>query len=142
MWTNEEKSNFFSNFRIPVFLYLGERYFTDPIVDAEEENQETVDSFFSSAETNFDDEKRAMYAARRKSKSENITFLCSVKDAFSSFLFVLYSSLSFFLALDFLSFSFLFFSFLWSLISRISANQPEIVKLALPEKSKFSLNNW
>ena len=138
----KRKVNFFSNFRIPVFLYLGERYFTDPIVDAEEENQETVDSFFSSAETNFDDEKRAMYAARRKSKSENIIFFVSYERCF---LFFSFCPLLFTFLLScpwFFSFSFLFFSFLWSLISRISANQPEIVKLALPEKSKFSLNNW
>ena len=105
----KRKVTFFSNFRIPVFLYLGERYFTDPILDDEEENQETVDSFFSSAETNFDDEKRAMYAARRKSKSENITFFVSYERCFFLFSFC---PLSFFLALDFLSFSFLFFSFL------------------------------
>ena len=83
----KRKVTFFSNFRIPVFLYLGERYFTDPIVDAEEENQETVDSFFSSAETNFDDEKRAMYAARRKSKSENITFFVFCERCFFFFSF-------------------------------------------------------
>ena len=111
----KRKVTFFSNFRIPVFLYLGERYFTDPIVDAEEENQETVDSFFSSAETNFDDEKRAMYAARRKSKSENITFFVFCERCFFFLSFIVH-----FPSFLPLIFSFLLSFFLFSVISYFS----------------------
>jgi hypothetical protein len=52
---------------------LGNRYFTDATVDAEEEKQEVVDAFFASAENNFDDERRAMYAQRKKSSAEAAT---------------------------------------------------------------------
>ena len=51
---------------------LGNRYFSDPLADAEEENQEVVDAFFASAENNFDDERRAMYAARKKTAGSQI----------------------------------------------------------------------
>ena len=50
------------------FLLLGARYFSDPIADAEEEKQETVDAFFASATAPmaFGDERRHMYAQRKK----------------------------------------------------------------------------
>lgn len=51
-------------------MYAGDRYFSDAIVDAEEENQETVDAFFISAKEDFNEKeklKRALYAARKKS---------------------------------------------------------------------------
>ena len=123
---------------ISVFLYLGERYFTDPLVDAEEENQETVDSFFSSAESNFDDEKRAMYAARRKSKFKfiEICFFFFFHFFFSSFF------LPYLIIIFLLSPSCKFRNFQYSPFFFLATQPPEIVKLSLPEKSKFSLNNW
>jgi predicted adenine nucleotide alpha hydrolase (AANH) superfamily ATPase len=49
----------------------GPRYFSDPVVDAEEEKQEVVDAFFQSATAPvaFGDERRQMYAERKKCQS-------------------------------------------------------------------------
>jgi len=46
---------------------LGTRYFEDPLLDAEEENQEVVDQFFADAARQFDNERlRKQFEGRRR----------------------------------------------------------------------------